>query len=138
MKGCAKSWPRRLEGAPDHAALGAGHAADDHAGVVLDVLGDGHAGLGSAVGERAGHGAREAGCARVAELLDRAPGAEAGVAGFALGAVGVVAGVVVERHGAGEVRGADDVAAAAAVVLAEVPCEGGLADGASVGRLIGL
>ena len=74
----------------------------------------------------------------MAELLDGAPCAEAGVAGFALGAVGVVTGVLVERDGLGEVRSAHDIATATAVVLAEVPCEVGLADSACVGRLIGL
>lgn len=74
----------------------------------------------------------------MAELLDGAPGAEAGVTGLALGAFGMVACVLVEWHGVCEVRGADDVAAAAAVVFAEVPCEVGLADGTCVSRLIGL
>jgi len=40
---------KRLEGTPDHAALRACHAADEHAGVVLDVLGDEHARLRSTV-----------------------------------------------------------------------------------------
>ena len=74
----------------------------------------------------------------MAELLDGAPCAEAGVASFALGAAGVVTGVLVKRHGLGEVRSAHDIATAAAVVLAEVPCEVRLADGACVGRLVGL
>ena len=74
----------------------------------------------------------------MAKLLDGAPCAEAGVAGFALGAVGVVAGVLVERHGLGEVRSAHDIATATAVVLAEVPCEVGLADSACIGRLVRL
>ena len=74
----------------------------------------------------------------MAKLLDGAPCAEAGVAGFALGAVGVVAGILVERHGLGEVRSAHDVATATAVVLAEVPSEVGLADGACLGRLVRL
>lgn len=60
------------------------------------------------------------------------------IAGFALGALGVVAGVLIQRHGAGEVRATDDIAAAPAVVLTKVPCESGLADGASDGRFVGL
>lgn len=40
---------KHLEGAPNHAALGACHAADEHTGVVLDVLGNEHARLSSAV-----------------------------------------------------------------------------------------
>lgn len=40
---------KRLEGAPNHATLGACHAADEHAGVVLDVLRNEHAGLSSAI-----------------------------------------------------------------------------------------
>jgi hypothetical protein len=127
-----------LESTPDHAALRARHAADEHAGVVLDVLGNKHAGLRGATRVRAGHGVGEAGSTRVAKLLDGAPCAEAGVAGFALGAVGVVTGVLVERDGLGEVRSTDDVATATAVVLAEVPCEVGLAESACVGRLVGL
>lgn len=74
----------------------------------------------------------------MAKLLDGAPCAEAGVAGFALGAVGVVTGVLVERDGLGEVRSAHDIATATAVVLAEIPCEVGLADGTCIGRLVGL
>ena len=70
---------------------------------------------------RAGHGVGEAGGARVAKLLDGAPCAEA-----------------VKRHGLGEVRSAHDIATATAVVLAEVPCEVGLADSACVGRLVRL
>jgi hypothetical protein len=65
----------------------------------------------------------------VAKLLDGAPCAEAGVAGFALGAIGVVTG---------EVRSTNNVATATAVMLAEVPCEVSLAESACVGRLIGL
>lgn len=102
------------------------------------MLRDGHARLRGAGGLRADHGLGKARCARVAELLDGAPGAEARVAGFALGAVGVVTGVLVERDGAVEVRSADDIATATAVVFAEVPCEVSLADGASQCRLIGL
>lgn len=74
----------------------------------------------------------------MAKLLDGTPCTEAGVASFALGAVGVVAGVLVERNGLGEVRSAHDIATATAVVLAEVPCEVGLADGTCIGRLVGL
>ena len=74
----------------------------------------------------------------MAKLLDGAPCAEALVAGFALGAIGVVTGVLVKRHGLGEVRSTDDIATATAVVLAEVPCEVGLAESTCVGRLIGL
>jgi hypothetical protein len=74
----------------------------------------------------------------VAEFLDSPPGTEAGVAGFAFGAVGVVAGVLVEGDSVGEVRGADDVAAASAVVFAEVPGEVGLAECTCVGGLVGL
>jgi hypothetical protein len=74
----------------------------------------------------------------VAKLLDGAPCAEAGVAGFALGAIGVVTGVLVKRHGLGEVRSTNNVATATAVMLAEVPCEVSLAESACVGRLIGL
>lgn len=74
----------------------------------------------------------------MAKLLDGAPGAEASVAGFALGAFGVVACVLVEWHGVCEVRGADDVAAATTVVFTEVPCEVGLANGTSEGGLIRL
>ena len=40
---------KHLEGAPNHATLEACHAADEHAGVVLDVLGDEHARLRSAI-----------------------------------------------------------------------------------------
>jgi hypothetical protein len=50
----------------------------------------------------------------------------------------VVTCVLVKRHGLGEVRSTDDIATATAVVLAEVPCEVGLAESACVGRLIGL
>lgn len=74
----------------------------------------------------------------MAKFLDGAPCVEAGVASFALGAVGVVAGVLVKRHGLGEMRSAHDIAAATAVVLAEVPCEVGLANSACIGRLVGL
>ena len=129
---------KRLESTPDHAALRARHAANEHAGVVLDVLGNKHAGLRGATRVRAGHGVGEAGSTRVAKLLDGAPCAEAGVAGFALGAARVVTGVLVERDGLGEVRCTDDVATATAVVLAEVPCEVGLAESACVGRLVRL
>jgi len=74
----------------------------------------------------------------MAKFLDGAPCTEAGIASFALGAVGVVTGVLVERDGLGEVGSTDDIATATAVVLAEVPCEVGLAESACVGRLIGL
>lgn len=74
----------------------------------------------------------------MAKFLDGAPCAEAGIASFALGAVGVVAGVLVKRDGLGEVGSTDDVATAAAVVLAEVPCEVGLAESACIGRLVRL
>lgn len=74
----------------------------------------------------------------MAKFLDGAPCVEAGVASFALGAVGVVAGVLVKWHGLGEMRSAHDIAAATAVVLAEVPCEVGLANSACIGRLVGL
>lgn len=74
----------------------------------------------------------------MAKLLYGAPGAEAGVAGFALSAFRVVTGVLVERHGVCEVRAADNVAAATAMVFTEVPCEVGLAEGTCVGGLIRL
>ena len=74
----------------------------------------------------------------MAKLLDGTPRAEAGVAGFALGAIGVVAGVLVERHRLGEVRSTYDIATATAVVLAEIPCEVALTDSACIGRFIGL
>lgn len=74
----------------------------------------------------------------MAKLLDGAPGAEASIARFALGAFRVVACVLVEWHSVCEVRGADNVATAATVVFAEVPCEVGLADGTCEGGLIGL
>ena len=74
----------------------------------------------------------------MAKLLNGAPCAEAFVASFALGAIGVVTGVLVERHRLGEVRSTYDIAAATAVVLAEVPCEVALANSACIGRLIGL
>lgn len=74
----------------------------------------------------------------MAKLLDSAPCAEAFVASFALGAIGVVTGVLVERHRLGEVRSAYDIATATAVVLAEVPCEVALADSTCIGRLVRL
>lgn len=74
----------------------------------------------------------------MAKLLDGAPCAEAGVAGFALSTIGMVTGVLVKRHGLGEVRSTYDVATATAVVLAEVPCEVGLAESACIGRLVRL
>lgn len=74
----------------------------------------------------------------MAKLLDGAPCAEAFVASFALGAVRVITGVLVERHRLGEVRSTYDIATATAVVLAEVPCEVALTDSACIGRLIGL
>lgn len=74
----------------------------------------------------------------MAKLLDGAPRTEAGVASFALGTVGVVAGVLVKGNRICEVRSTHDVAAATAVVLAEVPCEVGLAKCTCIGRLIGL
>lgn len=72
------------------------------------------------------------------QLLNGAPCAEAGVTCFALGATGVVAGVLVKRDGAGEVRCADDVATAAAVVLAEVPRESSRTQRTGLGRFIRL
>jgi hypothetical protein len=128
----------RLECAPNHPTLRPRHTPHKHTRVVLDTLRNQHAGLRSAGRVRAGHRVREARGPRVTELLDRAPSAEAGVARFALGAVGVVAGVLVEGDGVGEVRGADDVAAASAVVFAEVPGEVCLAEGAAVGGFVGL
>jgi hypothetical protein len=74
----------------------------------------------------------------VAELLDRTPGAEACVAGFAFGAVGVVAGVLVEGDSVCEVGSTDDITTATAVVFAEVPGEVGLAESTCVGRLVRL
>lgn len=74
----------------------------------------------------------------MAKLLDGAPCAEAGIAGFAVGAIRVVAGVLVKRNGVGKVRATDDVAAATAVVFAEVPGESGLAESTCFGRLIRL
>ena len=50
----------RLESAPDHATLRTSHAANEHAGVVLDVLRDEHARLRGATGVRAGHGVGKA------------------------------------------------------------------------------
>jgi hypothetical protein len=129
---------RHLESAPNHATLRARHAADEHAGVVLDVLGNKHARLRGAARVRAGHRLGEAGGARVAKLLDSTPSAEAGVASFAFGAVGVVAGVLIEWHGICEVGSTDDIATAAAVVFAEVPGEVGLAESTCIGRLVGL
>ena len=72
------------------------------------------------------------------KLLDGTPGAEAGVASLALSAVGVVTGVLVERHSVCEMRCAHDITTAAAVVLAEVPCEVGLAESACIGGLVRL
>lgn len=129
---------RHLEGAPNHATFGASHAADEHAGVVLDVLRNKHARFRGAVGVRAGHGLSKARGARVAKLLDGAPCAEAGVAGFALSTTGVVPCVLVEWHSVREVGTTHDIATATAVVLAEVPCEICLADSTCFGRLIGL
>jgi hypothetical protein len=74
----------------------------------------------------------------VAKLFDSSPSAEASIAGFAFGAVGVVAGVLVEWHGVCEVGRAHDIATATAVVFAEVPGEVGLAESTCVGRLVGL
>jgi len=74
----------------------------------------------------------------VTQFLDGAPCGEARVARLALNAIRVVTGVLVERDGARKVIGADDIATATAVVFAEVPREGGLADGAGFGRLIRL
>lgn len=129
---------RQLESAPDHATFRASHAADDHARVVLDLLWNEHARLCSASGVRAGHGACKTGSARVAKLLDGAPCAEAGIAGLAIGAIRVVARVLIKRNGVGKVRATDDIAAATAVVFAEVPGEGGLAESTCLGRLIRL
>ena len=128
----------RLESAPDHATLRTSHAANEHAGVVLDLLRDEHARLGGTGGERAVHRAGQAGGARVAEFLDGAPCGEARVARLALNTVRVVASVLVEWHRTGKVVGANDIATATAVVFAEVPCEVGLADGTGFGRLIRL
>lgn len=127
-----------LEGAPNHAALRTGHAANDHTRIGLGLLRDKHARLCGASGVGADHGAGKTGSARVTQLLDGTPGAEAGVACFAVGAVRVIAGVLVKRDGAREVRSTDYVAAAAAVVFAEVPSESGLAESTCFGRLIGL
>lgn len=129
---------QRLESAPNHAALRACHAADEHAWVVLDVLRNEHAGLRGASRVRAGHGVGKAGSTRVAKFLDGAPCTEAGIASFALGAVGVVTGVLVKRDGLGEVGSTDDIATATAVVFAEIPCEVGLAESACIGRLVRL
>ena len=74
----------------------------------------------------------------MAEFLDGAPCGEARVARLALNTVRVVASVLVEWHRTGKVVGANDIATATAVVLAEVPCEVGLAESACIGRLIGL
>jgi hypothetical protein len=74
----------------------------------------------------------------VTKFLDGAPGAEAGVASLALGAVGVVTGVLVKRHSVCEMRCAYDITTAAAVMLAEVPCEVGLAESACISGLVGL
>lgn len=74
----------------------------------------------------------------MAKFLDGTPCGEAGVARLALNAIRVVAGVLVERDGAGKMVGANDIATATAVVFAEVPCEVGLADGTGFGRLVGL
>jgi hypothetical protein len=74
----------------------------------------------------------------VAKLLDGTPRAEASVTGLALSAVGVVTGVLVERDSICEMRSTHDIATATAVVLAEVPCEVGLAESACIGRLIRL
>lgn len=74
----------------------------------------------------------------MAQLLDGAPLAVADVAGLAVDAFRMVAGVLVQGNGVGEVRAADYVAAVPAVVFAEVPGEGGLAEGASEGGFVGL
>ena len=49
-----------LESAPDHATLRTSHAANEHAGVVLDVLRDEHARLSGATGVRTSHGVGKA------------------------------------------------------------------------------
>ena len=128
----------RLEGAPNHATLGACHATDEHAWVVLHMLRNKHAGLRSASGVRAGHGVGKARSARVAKLLDGAPRTEASVASFAFDAVGVVTGVLVKRNSVCKVRCTHDVATATAVGFAEVPCEVGLAEGACISRRVRL
>jgi len=89
-----------LESAPDHATLRTGHAANERAWVVLNLLRNKHARFGGAGGERACHRASQAGGARVAQFLDGAPCGEARVAGLALNAVRVVTGVLVEWDGA--------------------------------------
>lgn len=131
---CAYGWSG-LESGP-RCALRVGHAADVHARVNSEVLRNGHRWHGSAL--RTAHRVCEATGARVAELLNRPPLARAGVACFALDAIRVIAGVLVERNSVHEVGAADDVAAAAAVVPAKVPGEGRLTDGASRSRLIRL
>jgi hypothetical protein len=127
-----------LESTPDHATLRTSHAANEHAGIVLDLLRDEHARLGGAGGERAVHRASKARGTRVTEFLNGTPRGEARIARLAFDTVRVVAGVLVEWHGAGKVIGANDIATATAVVFAEVPRESTLADGTSFGRLIRL
>jgi len=73
---------------------------------------------------RARHRVRQTAGPRVAELLDGPPFARAEIAGFAVDAFGMVAGVLVQGDCGGEVGGADYVAAVPAVVFAEVPGEG--------------
>ena len=75
--------------------------------------------------------------ARMAKSLDELPALPAGGTSFAFYTLGVVPGVLVERHGVFNVGVADETAAAPAVVAAEEPGEGGIADGADVGGFVG-
>lgn len=136
MDGGPGSYIADLESRPDH-ALRPGHATDLRPRLRPRMLRDRQRGrLGRAL--RASHRVRQTARTGVAELLDGPPLAEAEVTGLADDAVGVVAGVLVKGNGVGEVRAADDVAAVAAVVFAEVPGEGCLADCAGKGGFVGL
>ena len=112
---------RSLESRPNH-PLRLRHAADLHVWLSSRMLWNRQWRFRRAL--RACHRIRQTAGPRVAELLDGPPLARAEIAGLAIDAFRVVAGVLVQGDGGGEVRAADYVAAVSAVVFAEVPGEG--------------
>lgn len=122
------------KGGPDHTALGSSHASDAKAvELLVGSVGNGHGGALGAIGALS-----DAAGAGVVQLLDNLPAIPAGLAGFARVAIGVVASVLIERHGMSEMIVADEIPTAPAVVPSEEPRKGLAADVAADGRLIRL
>lgn len=77
-------------------------------------------------------------CTGVVQLSDNLPAIPAGFTGLARVAIGVVASVLIQRDGVSEVVVTDKIATASTVMPSEEPCEGLVADVASIGGFIRL